>query len=623
MRRLCTACAWAAVMLASSAASAQTPAAKPTAAPASRGRALDTYVRERIDAILKPLDDGGDFAAADHDLIALFDQVIANAAATDPAPFADADYAMQLVTVVQDLPKEQQRDAYTFLRDHDALARELILSMLPEDRFRQIYPVLQKLRAAHGDRIAQYPALTAAICLVHDHPITARSTVSRGSKGETIDPAAVFAYYTSNESRMLFGLKSLPPQAFIYMVDSTATPEELSWALAAHAGDHNVGQRYKDIVYDTPAYKQGAPKKIASMPYSLQNIAKVGGVCEEQAYYAEHVAKAIGVPAAMIQGRGNDVAHAWVGFLQQRGTALEWNTREGHYNEYQKVLGYVWNPQTQDGMTDDHFAASAENFGLPPQTRYEVTGLIEAAHRTAAFRSGGHEPRPLPESGLTGVLGTPRATDAGAQQALLEAAINLAPFWEPAWDGVREVSRDMTAKDRQRWFDRLERQCGHKHAGFAYAVLVKLIASVPDPQEQSQAWDWAFTQYRANADLAAEARMRQGAMWEKAGDKNRAYQAYFDVARQFPNNGARAVTALEMAEKMLKESGKDTAAADMYGDAWRRMSRPSASSPWAFRESNFYRVGDLYAKALERSGRAGEAEAVRRQLAAGDEKSKK
>src|SRR5690348_14450732 len=109
MRRMCTACVCAGLLLSlAGLTGAQTPAAKPAAPAAPRGRTLDAYVRERIDAILKPLDDGAPLSSAEHDLVALFDQVTASAALTDASPFADANYAMQLVSLVEDLPKDSQ-----------------------------------------------------------------------------------------------------------------------------------------------------------------------------------------------------------------------------------------------------------------------------------------------------------------------------------------------------------------------------------------------------------------------------------------------------------------------------------------------------------------------------------
>jgi hypothetical protein len=60
----------------------------------------------------------------------------------------------------------------------------------------------------------------------------------------------------------------------------------------------------------------------------------------------------------------------------------------------------------------------------------------------------------------------------------------------------------------------------------------------------------------------------------------------------------------------------------MYKDAWRRISRPSSTSAHAFRQSNFFRVGDRYAAALERVGQTNEAGNVRRQIDRGVDKDK-
>ena len=180
----------------------------------------------------------------------------------------------------------------------------------------------------------------------------------------------------------------------------------------------------------------------------------------------------------------------------------------------------------------------------------------------------------------------------------------------------------MNGTARQQFFDVLSANCGKKYPGFGYGVTAALIATVVEPNEQSKAWDWAFQTFRMRPDLASDARIRQGDLWRQAGDKGRAYEAYVDVVKQFPNEGVFVVEALDRAEQMLLAAKKEAAMVEMYKDSWRRISRPSSTSAGSFRQSNFYQVGERYAAALERMGQTNEAGNVRRQIDRGVDKEK-
>jgi hypothetical protein len=347
-----------------------------------------------------------------------------------------------------------------YLRDgRDRLAMELGTSLDRDDDADKAFGVLLRLAGKHAGDTAGHPALTTAMCLVYDEPHTAAATRGKNKKPDAIDPVAVFDYFLANESRLEFQPESLPPQVLIYLVDTEATPAELAWAMKDHAGDRNVGKRYFDLVYDTASFKFNAPKKIASMPYTLENIRKVGGVCEEQAYYAAHVGKAIGVPATIITGRSSTVSHAWVGFLQQRGGMMVWNVNEGHYDEYEKLRGNVRDPQTGRTISDDELALTADLCSLAVGKRQEAVALAEAAR---SVLNGSDWPPQKPD-GMTGGLDTARAAGAPGALDLLAQAQALAPCFPRVWWGVKEAAPKMDAKARQWWLDRLNATCGRKY----------------------------------------------------------------------------------------------------------------------------------------------------------------
>src|SRR5690606_19159435 len=154
------------------------------------------------------LADDGDAAKASRAASAAFDEVIQWAPATDTALFADAAAAALLADHLQEAAAESRRELAAFLRTSPALATELAFTMKRVDRRREACAGLEALRRKHGDRIGAYLGLTTAICVVHDRRYHAVATRTKDSRGEPIDPVALFAYFVQNERKMLFGLNT-------------------------------------------------------------------------------------------------------------------------------------------------------------------------------------------------------------------------------------------------------------------------------------------------------------------------------------------------------------------------------------------------------------------------------
>jgi hypothetical protein len=595
------------------------PSTKPAkpASPAARTD-LTPWVRSQVQAVLKKAGTDGSLDQAAGDAQLLFDQVIAYA--PDSAALADADFAVRLLTQLQSVSSESRTPLLKFLADHEDLARTLAFLVRPQDSVQDVYAILGRLHAACGEQVAQFPALAAAICVVYDAPVLARASMRPNEKARQIDPVEVFKYYAANDSKMVFGPRTLPAELLIYMVDSTAETGELNWALAHHAGDRNVGKRYNDVVYDTAALKYDKPKKIDSLPYTLENIRQVGGVCEEQAYYASNVGKAIGVPSVLITGRDSVMAHAWDGLLVSRGGGYGWVLDEGCFGDYKKLKGSIRDPQTGQMIASQELNLLAQSVSVPQKDREAAIACADAARRiaAAAARSSGDWPPKAPEL-LEGATAKP--AEMSAAMAFLERAVKLAPTSTAVWSGLAPMAKDMPAADRTRWAEALMRAC-EASPDFVHRLMGTMIAGLDDPKARAQAWAWTASHDQRRADLRVLALISQGAALEKAGDNAGAYACYQEVAEKLINDAPEAIDALVRAEALLKSSGKATSAIDLYADSFRRVARPGNSSPAAFRQSNFYRIGARYAKLLEDAGRGNEARNVKAQLKQGEEKDK-
>lgn len=590
--------------------------------PPAKTQSLHTSVRDRAAAILRQVEDDGNQAKAAAAGTALFDQVIARAPLRDGESWIEAAWIARLTSQVAALPKDAQRPALALAKKRPGASRALAMLLSPRDDTARAYAILAKLDAAHGDKVERLAPLAAALCVVHDS--TRFLAANRGKPAPiAVDPVVLFAYYAENQPRMVFDIRSMAPEGLVRVVDSTASIDEMAWALARHAGDRNVGQRYTDLTYDTDAFKRGKPKKIEPLDYTLQNLRRVGGVCEEQAYYAAHVAKAIGVPSAQISGQGPDVSHVWVGFVQERGGGLVWNCDEGHYDEYEKLRGSTLDPQTGRIVSDGELGLSAGLLSASPGDRLACAALVDAAARLRALRDA---KKPLSTAWDLGgdPIAAPRTTEPAAEVELLRAAVERCPGAPAPWHAVASLAEKggLDAASRDQWFDAIMRHAGTRFPDFSFGIVTSMIAGVPDAKEQSRAWDWAADRFGQLPDLACEVRIRQGDLWKAKGDPARAYDAYLAPLQRYANESARVVDALLRAERLLKDGKKQAAIPDMYKDAWRKISRPGSLSPGAFRSSNFYRVGERYATALDAAGLKNDAENVRRQLAAGVEKEK-
>lgn len=578
---------------------------------------LSASVKSDVAAALDQLVSDSDFAAAKASLAAAFDQTIAYGTAKDLDAFREAAFAMRLVSQIEKLPGAKRIDTLKYLRANDSLARELVFFIHEKEKVTDVYALLDRLRSARGEQLDKFATLAAAICVVHDQPL------ERGineNKVKAPDPIQIFDHYVKFEKQMFFGIKPVPPELLAYVVDTTATPEEMTWALNQYAGNDKVGRLFFTIKYDHDHYRKGAPKRVTQEGFNLPNILQFGGVCADQAYFAMTVGKAIGVPTAYATGRGGDVAHAWVGFLQAQGRSGWWNFDSGRYDAYKGVMGVVLDPQTRERIPDSYVSLLAELIGTKPVDRHAGVALSDAARRLMAIEKKGEDWSPTaPDPGTVIVAPPtqkPRKPAVDAQLELVELAVKQSLGDRDSWFVIRDLAKDgkMTLAQKKKWADVVQRLCGQKYPDFMLAIVEPMIQTIDDVREQNALWNAAFSALRNRADLAAYVRMQQAAMWERAREPDNAGLCYVDVIEQFANAGPFVIEALQRAERTLRNTRRDDRVLALYEQTWSRIRKPSES---AFMEqSNWFRVGAMYLERLEQANQSRAAAAVRSQLGA-------
>jgi len=594
-------------------------AANPTPKPQN----LVQTVRANTAVILDELAASGDFQQAATKLDTLFDQVAATATDKNFDAFRDAAFARRLVYQLAVAPADKQLELLKYLREHDKLARTMaFMSDFPEpakDSARRPQPVaspytvLLQLREKFGNQLDAYANLTAAICVVHDRPFTRRVNENVTTAPT---PTELFEFYTVTEKHILIGIINVPPNRLISVVDSTASIEEMTWALKKYVGDQAIGRQYNAVAYDREHFRRGTPKKLTGHPYTLQNILKLGGLCADQAFFAISIGKSIGVPTAYTVGTSATVGHAWVGYLQNRGGEGVWNFDEGRYSAYRGVRGNVIDPQTRQTVPDSFVSLLAELIGtqsrrLSADERHNAIALTDAAIRIGELTGGSFQPPPFDPKPFDArpILRT-AGTDAALE--LLKTAVmqnkGYPRAWYATWDMARSDRLNMAQK--KEWRDAALSVCGKKYPDFALLMLEPIIASVEEANTQNQWWDVAFDMFQGRHDLCAAIRMFQAQLWESQKQPAKAGKCYEDVIDRYTNAGPFVISALLGAEKLLQD--KPDKVLLLYEQTYAKVRKPRENA--FLEQSNWFRIGQMYMTKLRDSGKTREADVIAGQL---------
>lgn len=557
--------------------------------------------------VLNRIKQGSDLPAAAKAAEKVLDEVIAFCPASDVETFREAAFTVRLTRQLSQTPESLRLDLLAFLRANDELAQTLVFLIKPEDKVPAAFTLLDRLRSKHPD-LGKHPSLVAALCVVHDQPAAARINEN---KAEQADALELYEYFVTQRGLVLQP-DALPAEVLVSTVDIAATMDEVRWAARKYASDPDIGKRYFDVKYDHDAFRKGTTKKVTDAGFTLPNILSYGGVCADQAHFAAQVGKSLGVPTAYVYGRNAEVSHAWIGYLEVRGAKAAWNFNTGRYEGYKGVRGETADPQTRKRVPDSTLALLADASTTNASVRRAAAAMIDASVRVRDLAKSGAG---LPQREGKGTK-PGRGTTIADRLELLEAGIRRCPSYAQGWAVLVDAAKagELTLKDKKRWADVLDRLCAGKYPEFSLDVFRPMVDTVEDVKERDQLWNSLFNGYRQRPDLAAEIRFAQGSMWEKEQDRARAWDCYQDVIQKFADDGPFTVDAARRCEKLLKEADKSRDIAPMYASLWSRLSQPKQMAPEFQTQSNWFRVGMLYAIQLDAAGQGSKADEVRGKL---------
>ncbi|MEX2671287.1 MAG: hypothetical protein WD294_04160 [Phycisphaeraceae bacterium] len=558
---------------------------------------LTRELQQRSDAlIISLIEDDADFLDAYDEATELLARTLAYAESRDLQAVRQAVFAQRMIRFTNRFQGDS-RAMLKYLHENQALAYELMFLMRDSDDAHAVFALLDRLRQEHGNTLNNYPGLTAAVCVVHQQPLERRINENRATAEE---PEKILAYYLEHERHLLVDIKEAPGPLMLFVVDTTASVAEMRWALSRFRNQREVGRLFFEIEYDYAHYRGGKPKAVTEAGFNLPNIYEFGGVCADQAYFAETVGKAIGVPAVYSSGRSGSSSHAWVGFLARDRSGAYWNFDFGRYAAYRGVRGHTRHPQTRQMVNDSVVGLTAELVGVRAADRQTAAALVHAAHRLGELNNSGDselEPlvRPSPRRAEK-----PRGNAVSDQLELLEHGLRLSPGCAEAWQLVAEIAEagDLGLAETRTWADKLMRLAGTQYPDFAIDILRPMISNVEDVDEQNKVWERAFAMFSSRQDVCAEIRMAQGRMWEEAGNIQRAGRCYEDVIARFANAGPFMIEAVKRAEALLRERGDDDKVVRLYDHAFALVEHPADSHTEFRRQGNWYRLAQMYAERL-------------------------
>lgn len=161
----------------------------------------------------------------------------ASEAMVDPMS-ADLPHIVQLATLSQfarwfarvEQPSAEQKSALAWLVRQRRVAPALMLSATDADPPDRVLAILTALHQDYGDRLEQFPELTAAVCLVWDDPDRS------GGEGRPLDtsgPLRVFRYYADNPAATRNAAAESSPSINSSLSSTTCSPNRRSSGCAA------------------------------------------------------------------------------------------------------------------------------------------------------------------------------------------------------------------------------------------------------------------------------------------------------------------------------------------------------------------------------------------------------
>jgi hypothetical protein len=437
--------------------------------------------------------------------------------------FSDPDFRgwlehLEWIRLGLDFPDVLADHLKTFISlGQDETVSHLFVEKLdPLDDKKEALKNLLLLAESNADDLHEYAALGVAYSLVFDQPFPKgwphRQVNQDAVPIGDLDIVQRFHFYVkSNRNKKLdLDLTRISFENLKFLVDSEANLSELEYAQRNRISYSNFADAFFSIKYDQARIGNGAAVYNWPFPsYKLEDIEKNGGICVDQAYYAEMIGKGRGIPTIRFFGYGMDGAHAWFGYLSGSG---KWELDCGRYENQDFPKGFAVDPQTWRPIDDSVLANLFKNGAKNPSYQPAMTALAWA-HLHANDASYAH---------------------------ILDDAHSIMPEWSGTWRLQAELvekSGDLDKKKEfyQNWISQFGNYSEMKVEGQKRLYLALKAAN--DPDADGLLKDIILQNRSEGFDLGIEA--GADAMREKlkAGDWDGARLVYERTIRDFGQQG--------------------------------------------------------------------------------------
>jgi hypothetical protein len=318
--------------------------------------------------------------------------------------------------------------AFTELMADTETTRLLFRTLRPEDNARAVVEQLADMRTRLPAKFADYRKLAVALAVVFDQPAPdswPHHQVPRDKltlETDKTSSADRFEFWVkSNESgKLLYDLRRLEADEIKFVVATFLPWSELEWARKnVRFSKPAAVTLYSSIRYDQGRLDRNEFSWPHPAPYTLENIRKLGGICVDQAFYADAVAKSRGMPALVFTGEGVRGGHAWAGLMLADN---KWDMDCGRYAYDNYATGEAVDPQVWAPINDHELTLLMQRFRDRPDYALSTFHLAIAA----LFATNGNAARQgqAIDNAHTVCLGNP---DAWAAKAVWHEKNNSPP----------------------------------------------------------------------------------------------------------------------------------------------------------------------------------------------------
>ncbi len=481
--------------------------------------------------------------------------------------------------------------------------------------------------------VREYPDLAAAFAT--SYPLN-KYVAEQPSPCTMVD---AFKYYTSGSNEFRCDLKKLPFELARYLADSRLSIDERKWAAKTFANYRDLIKIYKKVPLDKEHLEKGAPKKLAGMPYTLQNIAKAGGDYKDSAYFTTEVSKALGQPASVVfTDLGGDLMAAWpVVLVPGKGKdAPYWDKEIGNTKSLTNSTSYVFNAATGQPVLLGEFYLAGEVAAMPVDRREDAYVAVSLCTLIDYAIQNAVEPdmdmlrkiaeaynNSLPENEAAKAIKLDQfeqKIECNSEMIfkLLNIALEKNIAYPDAWGLLLSYSQSGRFENKQseKLVDILTKQLARAYPDYTCLMVQRIAAVEQEIPARIKLYKQASASFKDRPDLLGWMLIGLGDDYLADGQKKQALTAYQQAATKCIRFPTVCVSAAEKAEQMLVGAGQTGAAVKMYNDLF-KASMKFKGEAVDVRCSAFYQVGLKLIKLYEDAGKGKDADKVRSRLGIG------